>query len=496
MDIRRIASPVLLVALVFTALLLIALPAVLTPVTPDGDLAADMLLGNTIRDHGLLLTGHYSRFQFNHPGPFFFYWNDLFERLLGWTGLSRFQTWMWGGIVLSTLFVSLAAGLLSVVFFGRLALAGAATFAVVTIATLQLDLVSLWMPARIVAPYLGFLVSLLLLVQGRLACLPIAVLLASIAVHGYVSMVPFTLPFLAVAFVLGLRRERTPGDENLLGILAASGAIAAAFAAPIVLDGLIDRPSNLSAILAARKSLAGMGKPPWAEVMTFASDVLARKFSTYCLIAVLLVAATPLLFRFDDRYAKTLGAVAGLLLALTVGMVLYFKSIPGPHFFFVAQFYQASVPLIIGASLAAMFFVKGAREENKPRFAGRLPAAVPFATLALALIVLVWPVRAMDTPNDNPDIREFVRAAVAAQSGPIALDYAEHGMWPFIAGLLLEFDRARVPACTTWKDMAFLYTAKEICRADLPANFRVVRPGQCGSACLARTPYYGLVKLD
>ena len=38
---------------------------------PGGDLAADMLLVNKIDDEGFLLTGQYSRYKFNHPGPFF-----------------------------------------------------------------------------------------------------------------------------------------------------------------------------------------------------------------------------------------------------------------------------------------------------------------------------------------------------------------------------------------------------------------------------------------
>jgi hypothetical protein len=39
---------------------------------PVHDYAADFLLANVIRDDGILLTGHYSRFGFHHPGPFWF----------------------------------------------------------------------------------------------------------------------------------------------------------------------------------------------------------------------------------------------------------------------------------------------------------------------------------------------------------------------------------------------------------------------------------------
>jgi len=49
---------------------------------PISDFAADLLLERKIDDHGYLLTGHYSRFKFNHPGPFFFYAYHAMHRLL------------------------------------------------------------------------------------------------------------------------------------------------------------------------------------------------------------------------------------------------------------------------------------------------------------------------------------------------------------------------------------------------------------------------------
>ena len=42
---------------------------------PVAGYAADMLWANVIRESGALLVGHYSGYDFNHPGPFWFYWN-------------------------------------------------------------------------------------------------------------------------------------------------------------------------------------------------------------------------------------------------------------------------------------------------------------------------------------------------------------------------------------------------------------------------------------
>src|SRR5262249_36322649 len=45
---------------------------------PSGDFAADALLVDRA-NHDWLLVGHYSRFKFNHPGPFFLYLRPIAE---------------------------------------------------------------------------------------------------------------------------------------------------------------------------------------------------------------------------------------------------------------------------------------------------------------------------------------------------------------------------------------------------------------------------------
>jgi hypothetical protein len=87
----------------------IAAPVLIARVTPMGDYAGDMLLTNKIRDEGVLLTGHYSRWGFNHPGPFWFYYNYLIERLFSWIHVSRFQLWMLGSVIANSLFIAFSS---------------------------------------------------------------------------------------------------------------------------------------------------------------------------------------------------------------------------------------------------------------------------------------------------------------------------------------------------------------------------------------------------
>jgi hypothetical protein len=78
-------------------------------VPPGGDLAADILLANQITEKGYLLTGHYSRFGVDHPGPFFFYIYHLFEILLPHAILSRCGIWALATAILNALFLARGA---------------------------------------------------------------------------------------------------------------------------------------------------------------------------------------------------------------------------------------------------------------------------------------------------------------------------------------------------------------------------------------------------
>lgn len=71
-----------------------------------GDQAADMLIANQISDKGYVLVGHYSRWGFNHPGPFWLYSSKFFELILGWAKISREQIWQIGSLSISSIWIT------------------------------------------------------------------------------------------------------------------------------------------------------------------------------------------------------------------------------------------------------------------------------------------------------------------------------------------------------------------------------------------------------
>ena len=91
----------------------------LSQVYAVGDVAGDMLTANRIKDEGYLLVGHWSVWQFNHPGPFWFYYNAFFEFILKPLPLSRLQTWFIGSLIINSAFIIFSARTLSLYFLER-----------------------------------------------------------------------------------------------------------------------------------------------------------------------------------------------------------------------------------------------------------------------------------------------------------------------------------------------------------------------------------------
>jgi len=66
-------------------------------------------------------------------------------------------------------------------------------------------------------------------------------------------------------------------------------------------------------------------------------------------------------------------------------------------------------------------------------------------------------------------------------------------MWDFIAGLLLNLREMKYPACTTWRNMAFLYTNLYVCPEGKEANIKIVKAADCRNGCLDSAGGMGVI---
>src|SRR5262249_47432893 len=158
---------------------------------------------------GQLLEGPYSRFQWHHPGPMYFY---LLAPFYGATGHRA------AGLNAGAVAINLAA---LVAIIHAAAGAGSAPMAmgIAFGSTLYLwrahaAIASAWNPHVVVLPVMAVVVLSGAVASGRLWLLPLVAAFASLAAQTHVALVPVSLLLGAGAVLIGLRPALThPSDR-------------------------------------------------------------------------------------------------------------------------------------------------------------------------------------------------------------------------------------------------------------------------------------------
>ncbi|GEM_PF-2891658 len=442
---------------------------------PDGDFAADMLLVNELHENGHLYRGHYSRFGFNHPGPVFLYANALFERVGASVGLPRANAWVLSATLVNLGFLALIAWLLPRLFGRRLsAMAVAATL---PLALLLGDrLFQFWMPYRLVLPYLAFYLSVLLVLRDGPRRAPLAMALAGVLIHGYVTMPLFTLSLLGLAVGAWLWRQRPPrrADYAWLGATLAVGAL---FALPLALDTWTNPTPNLLRILQASRAMGEAGHAgAWASLVFTLS--YWRSALTLLLPAGLVFIALGLgQARAHRSLAWAVLWTAGLTSAL---FFLYHITAPPPLHEFMGLYYLA----IPGALASLAIYASLASLESGALRAG--------AALVVALGCLVALVQRPAAPLDpREDIARMGDALAERYGSRFALDYSAHnqGLWGLTEGLLVYLRDRGVQVCVTRPELDFMYTPGATCEG--PAEVLISDAEDCAPDCQYRDARFG-----
>jgi len=486
---------------IFGVLTFIALAAVLAYKThiafaldfaPVHDYAADVLLANIIRDEGVLLVGHYSRFGFHHPGPFWFYWNHLFELCLGWLPLTRFQIWAIGSVAINSGLLFFAGRGLSDYLFDKIKYQVVFFLTAVFLLLVGGDFLATWMPNRLIATYVAFFICLLNLSRFKLNYLPWATLFCALLVHGYVTMPVLTLPPLMISLTAGyvLNRDKAVKNELYKGLLQ-SAIIALIFLIPLLADLLLPRASNIAKILAAQAGFLQSAKPTWVDVANFYKQLVFDQPFAQALYWVSLAAILPILvLRKKDALLRLIGIF--LLSMLISGIVvLYYKTTPAPLYPFVARFYIGLSSVIV----AAVWCILSDRIESLSK------ATTYLSRIALSVVFILSvnfskqhesPIWA--DPQDARPIRLFADRIQheAIGSRTIIINHSHHDQWGIVAGLMVELDRRNIRSCSTWQQMAFLFTTQMTCAVNAKPNYLVVQSAECEGVCVAESKGFGL----
>lgn len=457
---------------------------------PSHDFAADMLLSNIIRDEGRLLVGHYSRFGFNHPGPFWFYWNHIMELCLNWLPLTKFQIWTIGSIVINSLLLFFSGRGLSDYLFKKINNKVVLVLTSMLLMVVGDDFITTWMPNRLITTYIAFIVCVLNISRGNLSYLPWATLIGSMLLHGYVTMPVMTLiPLVVSFFVIFLFKKNEITKKEVFLRLKQSSIIAIIFAFPLVIDAFsID--SNIGKIIDVQNGFINSLKPSWNDMLVFYRKLTIEQSNSvplYCLSALCLFFLF-ILGRREDL--MRLGGIVFFFFLSTAEVIFFYKTTSAPIEPFVATFY-IGFPSIIVTSILCLL---ANRIVLLSLDSDILLSALAVISLLIALAISNRHITPNDYQANTSSIRlfsDFIQKN-SSDKKVIVLNYSQHDQWGFIAGLMLELDRRSILSCVTWSHMTFLYTKRMICPSEYNPEYLIVKTTECDGQCILTDNMYGL----
>ncbi|MCP1621617.1 hypothetical protein [Pseudomonas nitroreducens] len=447
-------------------------------VLPVEDFAADMLLVDQLHDEGYLLTGHYSRYGFNHPGPVFLYANALFEQVGNVFHLPRSSSWLLCALVFNFGFL-LLAGWCSARLFGQRFSATAVAVVLPMAILIGGNLVSAWMPYRLILPFAVFYLSILLLLGKGLRYLPLAMLMACVLIHGYISMPIATLPLLGVTTLVVLRRDGLQ-QGRALRWLAISLAIGALFFLPILLDLLLHTDSNPLRVLRAQQTLRGLETARLPESLGYT-------LSFWNLAGALLIPSMLFWLATSSNTASPLRRVlthaALVAIVMSATFALYHLKVPKPLYPFMGLYYLA-IPATLGCLLLHAGLLSIAQTTVRRAL-----------TLFLGAVGVFWlasqPLAPLERNGAISEIGDFL---ASRYDHPVALDYSaqDEALWADTAGLLVYLKDHGVDACVARPEMDYLFSRKGVCAPGVAADVQLVKASACAVDCLFTTPTLGL----
>jgi hypothetical protein len=500
--------------LVLTAafvLLVLALNASLftRPVVEIGDYAANSLLVHEAK-HFRLMTGHYSRWRFQHPGPAFLYLFALGEFVF--YDLLHVVPAPYNGQLLITILFNgaLLAAALYVIrrhvrFSVPLALLATALVTVMVNRTGPPSmLISNWMPDVLLFPFLLFAVSAASVLAGETRHLPLLAFSGMLLIHAHFAQFLFVgvIGGVTVACILGRALWRGSFRQFLSEnwrAFAAAAAIVFIFAFPPLLELLVDRPNNLDALrnylhhYGDAHNPAGqamhyfacfllfMGKPQ-IGVTTAVRGILAMSFSPRWVTAYwAILLSLGMLALIRVRRPPPFLVYMGLVWAVCAALFVYWGTrIAG-------DFYPFNGTFIYSLHLLAWFLVLA---WLAPQFGRRNGRRVEILALAAVLTLAAIERGALETVAVSQP--EDLRAALAVPAAPFGtLDLAfDQKQWPQAIAVANEMTRLDKPFCVN-PGWGFMFLQKNVC-PDLPraAKLRMAASAvSCDLPC--RYVYHG-----
>jgi hypothetical protein len=512
------------VPLIFTAacvLLILALNvrAFTRPVAEFGDAAANSLLVQQAK-HFTLLTGHYSRWQFHHPGPAFLYLFALGEFLFHdvlhlvptpYTGQLPMPIIFNGALLCAALCVFRRHAQLSV----PLALLATLVVSVIIGKGGQAPmLISNWMPDVLLFPFLLFAVSSASVLAGETHDLRYLAFSGMLLIHAHFAQFLFVGAIGGATVVYILVRAQRQGRLRVFFSerrrdFTLAAAIVFVFALPPLLEIALDRPNNLDVLLAYQRQFGhvrnnlGMAIGYFACFLLFVrspelalqkgpAGVLAMGFSRPGVVAywialalVLLLALVAWRHTAKERSAPFLRSLTWVAAGIVVLFLYWGTRIVGGLYIFNGNFIYAFHLLVWFVLLAVI----------EPRLDWRAARILNIlAVVALMALGILERNVFRSAPQSQPDVLQAATAVPFSPFGTLAITF-DHDNWPWATGVANSMMRLGKPFCVS-PEWGFMFSRDNVCPDILTADKLRLTTGvtPCTPPCryVYRSPAFSL----
>jgi hypothetical protein len=458
------------------------------PIVPYGDEAANSMRIFRAK-HFEQLLGNFSRWQFHHPGPAYFYFlaagEFVFYDLLRLTP-AAFNAQILSSMLLSFVFAAGALAIFRRHFTSRAFPALAALMLALVAYTVNrslpnLMLVSIWPPGWLLANFLFFVAAAVAVGAGDLAILPAMAAGGVLLAQGHASQAPFVVLISTGACACGVWRRRDDGSLRQLASrirtrLIVSAAIVAVAAFPIVFEMCIHESDNLDAILnyvvssrghfntfpQAVKFCAGFllftpDTERWAfeplrgQVLAAAQRgwVVGFWMVTFALGSAVLARRRRI---GRDRAAFVVSALLVCAIASAMFLVWVLK--------LTGEFYAFNGLFIYSLHVVGLWTLCGLLSERLPRALCRW--VTPAALVGLAALVILGAAAFRNPYKGAPVIQRILvqRNRIPATGVRLLFD---QDRWPVMMGVADSLARAGMPFCVG-PQWAFMFEPERVCR--------------------------------
>jgi hypothetical protein len=503
---------VIVSAVVFLTVLLILNRDLFTvPILEYTDFAANAIQIERAK-HFQELLGNYSRWGFHHPGPAFFYYFALWERILhDWLHVvpAEMNAHIVGMIALNTAFLFGSIGIIARYCRSRLFSPAALLLSLWFIYIVNRTITfpgsapfSIWMPHVFVFCFMFFVTVCAWVAAGKSSQLPWLALSGLMLIHAHVAQSLF-VGVLSVAALGALwwRKGRSMGWRAFLRLnlkpIAISGALVILFSLPILLDVALHRDNNIRAVLHHAEAHKGLQQnlmqslkyecsflafvPDPELVLQSASANLISKGGSKPYVAVYWCLTWLMIGVVAGIYCRSRQTIPwfiryGLFEILLVSLLFYYWTLKmtGPLFNFNGYFFFCVQ--LLGLLLLAVLILDGLQVTVRPAIAVVLCALLPLSMIGAKQGFL-------NAEKGEPETDRLV-AHLPASDGEVFHLSFNQADWMIVAGVASRMQHQHERFCVDdlW---AFIFGRDHICQqfAGLENLILTHTPRACQPPC-------------